>query len=155
MQRDIVKGIIEKSLAQTSELFLIDLKINSGNQILVTIDGDRSVSLEDCAAISRSVESKLDREEEDFSIQVTSYGVTEPLKFSRQYKKNIGRKLKIKTKDSKKYKAKLTGADEDGIIIEWKQREPKPVGKGKHTVQKNLKLKYDEIKKAKVMITFN
>jgi|SRR5690625_4925934 len=154
MQRDVVERQLEESLQKHPTLFLIELKLQPDNQIIIVLDGDRPVSVKDCMEVSRDMESKLDRETEDFSLKVTSAGIATPLQLPRQYKKNIGRKLKIKTGDNR-YKATLVDADDNGIRLQWKQREPKPVGKGKHTVQKEAELKYTEIKQAKVMITFN
>ena len=72
----------------------------------------------------------------------------------RQYKKNIGRNLKIKTKDGEKIEGELTAVTEDSFTLKWSAREPKPIGKGKVTVQKEATLPYKDIMEAKVMITF-
>ncbi len=154
MQKDVVKALIDAGLEEKPDLFLIDFQINSANQIKVILDSDTSVSVSDCMAISRAVEHNLDREVEDFSIEVTSAGVSTPLQIPRQFKKNIGRKLKLKTAEEK-YEATLTAADDEKITLEWKQREPKPIGKGKHTVEKKVELTYDKIEEAIVMIIFN
>src|SRR5699024_7758352 len=146
--------LVEKSLQKKPSLFLIDIQLKPDNQIKITLDGDEPVSVKDCVEVSREIEEELDRGEENFSLEVTSTGLTTPLQFPRQYKKNIGRKLKVKTAE-KKYKARLIEADEEGVELQWKQREPKPIGKGKHTVQKQAKLAYQDIKEAKVMIIFN
>lgn len=154
MQKEDIEKLVEKSLQKKPSLFLIDIQLKPDNQIKITLDGDEPVSVKNCVEVSREIEKELDQGEEDFSLEVTSTGLTTPLQFPRQYKKNIGRKLKVKTAE-KKYKAKLIEADEDGVELQWKQREPKPIGKGKHTVQKQAKLAYQDIKEAKVMITFN
>lgn len=154
MQKDTVKKIIEDSLEEYPALFLIDFHMGGDNQIKVVLDGDHPVSVKDCIAISRAVEGQLDREVEDFSLEVTSCGIAAPLVMPRQFKKNIGRKLAIKSA-GKKIKADLISADEEGVELKWKEREPKPVGKGKHTVTKQVKLNYNEIEEAKVVITFN
>ncbi len=149
-----ITSVVEVVLKQHPSLFLIDFQAHQANQFTVVIDGDQPVSVKDCMEINREIEAEFDRETEDFSLKVTSAGVSAPLKFPRQYRKNIGRKLKVETADEK-YKAKLIDADDNSIKLRWKQREPKPVGKGKHTVSKQVELTYEEIKKAKVMITFN
>ena len=86
-------------------------------------------------------------------MEVSSAGVSEPLRLERQYRKNLGRKLQVTT-NNEKIEATLTEVDQNGIKLNWKAREPKPVGKGKHTVQKEAVLPYSEISDAKVMITF-
>ncbi|MGO3706563.1 MAG: ribosome assembly cofactor RimP [Mesonia hippocampi] len=151
--RDKVKVLLDRALEENSELFLIDFEIKSGNNIAVVIDGDKGVSVEDCIAVSRAIEHNLDREEEDFSLEVTSAGVGSLLSLPRQYKKNVGRKLHVKTADEV-YEATLVAADDTAIQLTWKAREPKPVGKGKVTVKKEITLPYEAIAEAKVVITF-
>ena len=153
MLEDKVKDLLEKALKERPDLFLIDLSILDDNQIRVVIDGDHGVLVEDCIFISRAIEHNLDREEQDFSLEVTSSGASTPLQHIRQYKKNIGRILKVKTSYAE-LEGTLTQSDQEGIILEWKAREPKPVGKGKVTVQKQEKILYSDILKAIVMIKF-
>ena len=148
-----VKSLLEQGLAQHSELFLIDFSISPDYKISVIIDGDNGVSLKDCIDVSRSIEHNLDREEQDFSLEVASAGATEPLKFPRQYRKNIGRNLEVTTEEEK-IEATLTNADEEKIVLEWKTREPKKIGKGKETVVKTKEVPYISIKKAVVVISF-
>ena len=118
------------------------------------MDGDEEINVKDCINISRAIEEELDREEEDFSLEVASAGVGSPLKFPRQYFKNMGRKLEVVSKEGLKYEGALTKVSEDYIELEWKQREPKLIGKGKVTVIKNKTLLFDEISQTKVMIKF-
>ena len=92
-----VEKLLNDALAEKPSLFLIDLSITGANQIRVILDGDEGVSVQDCIDISRAIEHNLDREEEDFSLEVHSAGVSEPLTMVRQYKKNIGRFLQLKT----------------------------------------------------------
>ena len=154
MLKDTVKKLIEESLGKRPSLFLLDFQVSQSNQIRVILDGDKPVKVKECVEISREIEKELNEDFEDFSLEVSSAGLTTPLTLPRQFRKNIGRKLKIKTAEQK-YKANLIKADEDGIELQWKQREPKPIGKGKHTVTKQVELKYNEIEQAKVVITFN
>ncbi|MBT8274438.1 MAG: ribosome assembly cofactor RimP [Bacteroidia bacterium] len=149
-----VKGLLEASLEERKDLFLIDFNISENNKIKIVIDGDKGVLVEDCVFISRGIEHNLDRDDVDFSIEVTSAGATTPLQHLRQYKKNIGRSLEVRTTDNKKYDANLIDADDQAITLRWKTREPKPVGKGKVTVTKELKLDYSSIEQAKVKIKF-
>jgi ribosome maturation factor RimP len=153
MLQDKVENLLKEAFQENNSLFLVDLNITKDNKISVVIDGDKGVSVNDCIAVSRKVEHNLDREEEDFSLEVSSAGVSEPLHLERQYRKNLGRKLQVIT-NNEKIEATLTEANQDGIKLNWKAREPKPVGKGKRTVQKEAVLPYSEIVDAKVMITF-
>ncbi|WP_047246383.1 ribosome assembly cofactor RimP [Maribacter thermophilus] len=153
MLKDKVRELLEKGLAEDKTLFLIDFTVSTDNKIKVIIDGDNGVAVSDCIKISRAIEHNLDREEQDFSLEVASAGATEPLVMPRQYKKNIGRKLEVETTDGV-YEGTLVEADENKVAIEWKAREPKPVGKGKVTVQKRKEIDFSDIKKAKVVLKF-
>ena len=154
MFRDKVKELLEECLEQRHDLFLIDFEILDRNKIRIVIDGDKGVLVEDCMFVSRGIEHNLDREEYDFSLEVSSSGATTPLTHSRQYQKHIGRTLEVRTLENKKFEAVLKSASESDILLEWKAREPKPIGKGKVTVQKKATLLYDEIGEAKVKILF-
>ena len=154
MLKDRVEELLAEAFEERKDLFLIDLKVTPDNKIMVVIDGDKGVSLNDCIEVSRKVEHNLDREEQDFSLEVGSPGATEPLVHERQYQKNIGRKLKVKLEEET-LEGTLEKADNNHILLKWKAREPKPVGKGKVTVQKEREVALEDIVEAKVMITFN
>src|SRR5690554_6668798 len=143
--REKVEQLLENALEKNKSLFLIDLDISADNQIRVTLDGDKGVTVEDCIEVSREIEHNLDREEFNFSLEVMSAGLSEPLSIPRQYKKNIGRNLKIKTINNNKLEGELTAANDETCTVVWSQREPKPVGKGKVTVKKEAILPYKEI----------
>lgn len=145
--------MLDKALEEHPSLFLIDFTVGGDNTIKVVLDGDKGVTLQDCMDVSRAIEHNLDREEGDFSLEVASAGATTPLKMPRQYTKNIGRKLKVRT-DSGELEGTLVQATENNITLEWKAREPKPVGKGKVTVQKKRDIPFSEIQEAKVVLNF-
>ncbi|MBF6608664.1 MAG: ribosome assembly cofactor RimP [Flavobacterium sp.] len=151
--REKVSELLENGLQEKPSVFLIDLTITDAFKVIVTLDGDNGVTLQDCIDISRAIEHNLDREEQDFSLEVASAGVSSPLKHLRQYKKNVGRTLIVKL-ESEKIEAKLTEATDDHIVLEWEAREPKKIGKGKETVQKKMEIRYEDIKEAIVTVTF-
>lgn len=153
MLKEKVKLLLEQGLAEDPSLFLIDFTMGADNSIHVVIDGDHGVTVKDCMNISRAIEHNLDRDEYDFALEVASAGATAPLVMPRQYKKNVGRKLEVQTEEER-FEGTLTAAEEDHIVLEWKAREPKPVGKGKVTVQKRKELNFSDIKKAKVVLKF-
>lgn len=154
MLKQKVTDLLQEALSENASLFLISLDIQGANEIKVVIDGDQGVKVEDCIAVSRKVEHNLDREEEDFSLEVMSAGATSPLTLPRQYKKNLGRNLAVKTISGDKIEGLLDEATDDNVTLSWKTREPKPVGKGKVTVEKIETIAYAEIAEAKVMIKF-
>ena len=151
--KEKVNALVEEALSERPSVFLIDLTITDAFKIIVSLDGDNGAALQDCIDISRAIESNLDREEQDFSLEVASVGVGSPLKLIRQYKKNVGRTLIVKT-GTEIIEAELVEANDVFIILSWKAREPKKVGKGKETVQKELQLPYADIKEAIVTVTF-
>ncbi len=153
MLKQKVETLLSDALAEDGALFLIDFTITTGNSINVVLDGDNGVTVQDCMRISRAIEHNLDREEEDFSLEVASAGAAAPLVMPRQYKKNVGRKLEVRTNEDS-YKANLTVVTENGIFLEWKAREPKPIGKGKVTVQKKMEINFSDIREAKVILKF-
>jgi ribosome maturation factor RimP len=155
MMQEKVTQLLNQALESNESLFLIDFTISQSNQIRIVIDGDNGVSVNDCIAVSRAIEHNLDREEIDFSLDVASAGVSEPLLKTRQFIKNIGRKLTVKTQEGDAIEGILSKANSTEIVLQWKVREPKPIGKGKVTVQKEKVLNYKDIVEAKVMITFN
>ncbi|MEC8397587.1 MAG: ribosome assembly cofactor RimP [Bacteroidota bacterium] len=149
-----VEDFLSLVLKQHSNIFLVDLKISNDKSIKIILDGDKEVNVKDCIDISRSMEGALDRDQEDFSLEVASAGVGSPLKFPRQYHKNLGRKLEVISTEGLKFEGDLTHVKQDAIELQWKQRETKRIGKGKVTVTKKKTILFDEISQAKVMIKF-
>lgn len=145
--------MLQEALKERPSIFLIDLSITEGFKISVVLDGDQGVQLQDCIDVSRAIEHNLDREEQDFSLEVASVGVGSPLKLVRQFIKNIGRTLIVKLA-AETIEAKLEEANDNHITLVWKSREPKKVGKGKETVENRREIPYSEIKEAVVTVTF-
>jgi ribosome maturation factor RimP len=151
--KEKVTDLVLEVLLEKPAVFLIDLIISDAFKICVTLDGDAGVALQDCIDVSRAIENNLDREEQDFSLEVASVGVGSALKMLRQYKKNVGRTLIVKLA-AETIEAELVEANDDFIILSWEAREPKKVGKGKETVQKRQEIPYSEIREAIVTVTF-
>lgn len=152
--KDKISGLLEEALKEKPSLFLVDLTITEAFKVIVTLDGDNGVNLQDCIDISRAIDNNLDREEQDYSLEVASAGVSTPLKLVRQYQKNVGRTLKVKIA-TETIEAKLEAANDEGIILSWTAREPKKIGKGKETVEHKREIPYSDIKEAIVTIIFN
>ncbi|MTE26849.1 ribosome assembly cofactor RimP [Winogradskyella ouciana] len=154
MFKSTVEDLLQNALKERQDLFLIDFNVSTDNAIKIVIDGDKGVLVEDCMFISRAIEHNLDRDEHDFSLEVLSSGAATPLVLPRQYKKHIGRNLEVKTNDGENIEGQLTEADDKGVVLKWKTRQPKPVGKGKVTVTKEANVAFSDIKEAKVKIKF-
>lgn len=133
--------------------FLVDVIVSSRNlsKITVIVDGDRSITIDDCGELSRQLSAKLD--ELDFGtghyvLEVTTPGLDQPLKLNRQYVKNVGRTLKVHRKDKSLISGKLVKADSQGIVLSQELKE------GKSQIAKEVPLSFDEIEKAFVQISF-
>lgn len=150
----IVESLLKTFLDNRTDLFLVDLTISAANDIVIIIDGDNGVSVQDCLDVSRAIEFNMDKEKEDFSLQVMSAGLSQPLLLLRQYRKNIGRELDVLLHDDTKIQGELTAVEEDKITLTLRYRKPKDIGKGKIDVEENREIPYTEIKKSLVVIKF-
>lgn len=149
-----VEQLVHEFLETRKDLYLVDLKISAGDDITVILDGDEGLSLQDCLDASRAIEFNLDREEHDFSLQVMSPGLSEPLKLTRQFKKNMGREIEVLLNSDEKIQGEVVAVDEDKVTIVLRYRRPKLIGKGKEDVVENKEIPYTDIKKALVVIKF-
>ncbi|MDG4950269.1 ribosome assembly cofactor RimP [Weeksellaceae bacterium KMM 9724] len=151
MENAVIQNLIDEAIAENPELFLVDWSVSPSNKIEVLVDGDNGLSIDEVVRISRHIDQNLDRDVEDYSLTVSSPGLSRSLDQPRQFKKNIGRKIKIQTEEGES-KGTIVSADEEKVTLEWKVREPKPIGKGKHTVQKSVDIPYENIVKAIIQI---
>lgn len=137
-----------------SDKFIVDVKVLAGNKIEVYIDAPKHIVIADCVELSRFIEGHLDREKEDFELQVSSPGATESFKVLDQYRKYKETKVKVVTKDGKKYEGVLKEANDDTFVIEETRREKKIVGKGNQTVIENITIAYNNVKETKSVLPF-
>ncbi len=151
--KEQVHQLIEAALNEHQDLFLIETSISDNNEIKVIIDGDNGVNIDAIVDISRKIEHNLDRDEHDFSLEVTSVDITKPFKLKRQFHKNLNKQIKVKTQE-KTFEGNLVEMDEQQIILTYKTREPKKIGKGKQTVINRKEIAFDEIIEAKVVLKF-
>jgi ribosome maturation factor RimP len=134
--------------------FLVELTIGEGNTISIEIDSYDGVSVTDCVEISKVIDDSLDREVEDFEMNVSSAGLDKPLRVIDQYKKNIGREVKVVPVDGTVVKGELTGVSEDEIIVEHSYKERIEGRKKKETIVKQEKIKFNNIKETTIIISF-
>jgi ribosome maturation factor RimP len=152
----IKQELIEKlvSNALTDEYFIVQVTVKKGNVIDVVIDGDNGVAIQKCVDVSRQIEKNLDRETEDFELTVSSAGLSNPFKVYRQYLKNIGKQVEVKTDNEKTFLGILTQADKDGFELETATLE-KQEGKNKKVeVVKTVRFNFDIEPEVKNSITF-
>lgn len=149
--KEQIAELVEAYL-QAGDNYLVDVKVNPGNLIAVEIDNDNGVVIDDCAALSRHLEENLDREVEDFELEVGSAGLTSPFKVVRQYLKNLGNPVEVLTKDGKKLSGELKSANEEGFTI-GVIKKVKPEGsKKKIEVEEEVSWMYNEVKYAKYLL---
>lgn len=152
MENSIIKQITDRleALIDGSSLFLVDLKIKPTNNIKIYLDGDTGVTIDAVSKINRSLYKQLEESEMfpdgDFSLEVSSAGIDEPLKFFRQYVKNIGRKVEVTLQDDQVRNGVLTAATEAEITLE------ETIGKKKEVT--STAIPFGDIKKTVVQISF-
>ena len=153
IDKRVIEQLVEKKLASSSN-YLVSVEVQPGNIIVVEIDNDDAVSIDDCVELSRYIEEHLDRDAEDFELEVGSAGITSPFKVLRQYKKNIGNEVEVLTKNGVKLTGLLKSADEEGFVVTV-TKQVKPEGaKRKVTIEEDLPYTYNEIKYTKYLIRF-
>lgn len=152
----IDKRKVEKLVAEKLEkdMFLVNVSVSKSNAINIFVDGFDGITIGKCVEISRHVENALDRDEEDYELQVSSPGLTESFVIKEQYLKNIGRDIEVVTTSGEKITGELKEADAENILLESRRREKLEGHKKKQMVVKEHKLAYDEIKTARVVISF-
>ena len=138
---DIVKDTLEGT-----EKYLVNMRITPDNRIFVDIDGDNGINIDDCIELSRTIENKLNREEEDFELNVSSAGAEAPLKMPRQYRRHIGRMLSVEPFEGETVQGTLLEADEEQFVIKTKGQ--------KKVAPQELTFRYDNVKTVKVVLPF-
>ncbi len=151
--RESVERLIEEKIEGT-DMFIVDVNVRPGNVIDVTLDSDSGITIEACTEVHRHLLHEMDREVEDYSLEVSSPDLSKPLKVTRQYMKNVGRDLAVKKHDKSKIEGELLAATESGITLKTAQKEEVPGKKGKKLVEREINLEYADIAETKIMIRF-
>jgi len=151
-----IQELAEERIAERDPaIYVVEITVSTSNNISVEIDRESgSVTIEDCISVSRNIEHNLDREVEDFALEVSSAGLDQPLRVVKQFIKNIGREVKVKTFDKGSVEGIIKVADEAGIILETKVKHRIEGRKKKEWVINELPFKYNEIKETKLIISF-
>lgn len=147
-----IEDFINVQLGGNDDVFLVEVKIIPGNNIKVFLDADSGIMIEKCIKVNRALYKQIEESgifpNDDFSLEVSSPGVEEPLKLHRQYKKNIGRTVEVTMNDETKKMGKITAINDDEIIIEEK------TGQGKKAIIKTTNILFNQVKHTKVLVTF-
>ena len=146
--QNIIEHHLEGILAG-KDIFLIGVKVDNNNKIIVHIDTTEGISIDDCVRVSKELEEKLDREMEDFALEVSSPGLDSPFRVIEQYQKNIGKKINLVKTDGEKLDGILKKTGENGIVLEIIRGK-----KGQPKDPELLELAFTEIKSGRVSIQF-
>lgn len=150
---DRVKELVEEKIADRPDLFLVNVSMQKNGRLTILVDGDEGITIQDCAGISRHVGYHLEEEnliENAYKLEVSSPGIDSPLVMERQYIKNIGRHIAVKTEDGDRTEGKLAEATATQITIDVTVKE-----KGKKAYSKPVSIAIKEIAEIKVIISFN
>ena len=153
IDRNVVSGIVNEWL-EDKEYFLVDVSVSPDDKIVVEIDHAEGVWIDDCVELSRFIESKLDREEEDYELEVGSAGIGQPFKVLQQYLIHIGKEVEVLTKEGKKLEGVLKDANEENMTVTIQKKVKLEGSKRPKMVEEDVTYKYDEIKYTKYLISF-
>jgi ribosome maturation factor RimP len=153
IQASTIRELAEAYLEGTSG-FIVDVRVGENNAISILLDDDESTSISQCMALSRHLEEALDREAEDFALDVSSPGLDQPLQMLRQYVKNIGREVQIKIQDAGKVVGVLVATTETSVTLGTKEKKRIEGRKAKEWVEEEKTYELSELDWTKVQISF-
>jgi ribosome maturation factor RimP len=159
--KQIVEKLANERIAERElDVYIVDINIGPAYQIVIELDSENGgVDITDCIAVSRNVENTLDREEQDFSIEVASADISKPFKVLKQYIKNIGKSVELRPLTNDNYKSGkvegiLKSATEEQVVITTREKKRIEGRKKKEWVEEDHTFKMNEIKETKIIITF-
>lgn len=153
IEKNVVKQLVDQWL-EGKDYFMTDLTISADDRIVVEIDHKDGVWIEDCVELSRFIENGLNRDEEDFELEVGSAGIGQPFKVVRQYENNVGEPVEVLTAAGKKLTGILKDADENGFTISVEEKAKAEDEKRPKLTEVDYHFGYDEVKYTKYLITF-
>lgn len=153
IDKNVVTRIVEEWL-EGKDYFLVDVTVTPDDKIVVEIDHAEGVWIDDCVDLSRYIESKLNREVEDYELEVGSAGIGQPFKVLQQYIIHIGKEVEVQDKDGKKWTGVLVDANESNFTITVQTKVKPESAKRPKLVEQNVTFTYDEIKYTKYLISF-
>jgi ribosome maturation factor RimP len=143
-----------QDIITADNFYVVEVSVSASNHIIIFIDSMKGVTIDDCARVSRAVEQQLDRDKEDFELEVSSPGITEPFKVPQQYQKNIGKEVEVLLKNGVKHKGRLLSFEENILLLET-QKKVKPEWKKKpEQITEQFKFEINEIKFTKLILNF-
>ena len=135
--------------------FLVDVSVSKDNDIVVTIESEEGkIELDDCVALSRYFETQFDREQEDYSLTVTSAGLDQPFKVYRQFEKAVGTKVEVQLKGGRKMVAFLEAADQESVTLKYSVKEAVDGKKKKELVEHVDRFTMDQVNSVRPFVEF-
>ncbi|HBB08280.1 MAG TPA: ribosome assembly cofactor RimP [Bacteroides sp.] len=153
IDRNVVQNIVEEWL-EGKDYFLVEVTVSPDDKIVVEIDHAEGVWIEDCVELSRFIESRLNREEEDFELEVGSAGIGQPFKVLQQYINHIGMEVETLTREGEKLCGVLKDADEQGFVLTVPRRIKVEGSKRPKVVEEDRAFTYEDVKYTKYLISF-
>ncbi len=153
IDKSVIGKLVDEWLAD-KEYFLVSIDISPDNRIVVEIDHADGVWIEDCVDLSRYVEDKLNREEEDFELEVGSAGLGQPFKVFQQYVNHIGKEVEVLDKEGRKIKGILKSADENSFVVTVQEKQKQEGKKRPVMVDVDKTYDMDNVKYTKYIINF-
>ena len=153
VEKNVVKGLVEQWL-EDKDYFLTDLTVSADNRIVVEIDHEEGVWIEDCVALSRFIEEGLDRDEEDFELEVGSAGIGQPFKVLRQYEIHVGEEVEVLTLEGRKLTGILAEVTPENFVITITEKVKVEGEKRPKLVERDVTFAYSEVKWTKYVIDF-
>ncbi len=156
IQKELIRKLAQERIDERfPEVFIVDIKISAKNAIQVDLDKSNGyVSIEECVAVSRNIEHNLDREEQDFELNVSSAGLDQPFRVIKQFEKNIGNEVSILQKNGKLLEGVLKQADDKALVLTTTRQEKLEGKKKKETIVEDITLPMTTIKETKIVISF-
>lgn len=154
ISKDTVREIVDEWLRDT-DYFLVDISVSADNRIVVEIDHADGVWIDDCAALSRHIESRLNRDDEDYELEVGSAGLGQPFKVERQYAIFVGRDVEVLAADGKKYRGVLKAVNGRLFTVTVKEKVRREGAKRPIVEDVDHEFSMDEVKYTKYVITFD
>ena len=153
IDKNIVRNLVEEWL-EDKEYFLVDVMVDANNTVVVEIDHAEGVWIEDCVELSRFIESRMDRDAEDYELEVGSAGIGQPFKVVQQYINHVGKEVEVLTKDGKKLVGVLKDANDSQFVVSVPTKVKEEGAKRPKPVDIDETFTYDNIKYTKYLISF-
>ena len=153
IEKKTVCQIVEEWL-EGKDYFLVEITVSPDDKIVVEIDHAEGVWIEDCVELSRYIESKLNREEEDYELEVGSAGIGQPFKVLQQYYNHIDQEVEVLTKDGRKLAGVLKDANEENFVVTLQKKMKSEGTKRPKLIEEDETFRYEDIKYTKYLISF-